>query len=150
MNNKFLQGTGVRLIALVFLISTPLIASAGCGGGLAGKAGNYDYYIGSGDCQYEQDMVIVSNQNDSTSTSSEFAPSCSYEYKIGGFQATEFTCLSTSKSPLAGSKYLLKEDPKRNGACEKPPYYYYQCVAGCSEKIPAYFDIIPVECDDEG
>lgn len=150
MTNKSVQVTVIRLMTLLLLIAIPLITSAGCGGGLTGKAGDYEYYIGTGDCQYEQDMVMVSHQNDSMGTSHEFAPACTFSFESGNFMATGFSCAPDSKSPLAGSKYLLKEDPARNGACEKPPYHYYQCVTGCSEKIPAHFDIIPVECDDEG
>lgn len=130
-----------------FLLFVPGMAWAGCGGGLHGTAGSETFYIGTGDCEYREDMISMWNERLGTSSTVRFNAICSYS---GGdrFSATSFKCKKGAHHRMAASSYVLRFNSKKKDYCGKQPgQYQYECVKGCTTRIPKYFEIHPEECD---
>ncbi len=62
----------------------------------------------------------------------------------------QFSCASSGKSPLAGTKYVVKVVNRgklvKNVCGSLGPESHYVCVSGCNEGIPRFMDQDPWEC----
>jgi hypothetical protein len=62
----------------------------------------------------------------------------------------QFSCGSSGKSPLAGTKYVVKVVNRRKlvkSICgDLAPESHYVCVSGCNAHIPRFMDQDPWEC----
>lgn len=133
----------ILLVILIFFGSN--YAHASCGGGLYGSSNKGSFYIGAGDCEYKQEMIVFTDLSNNKKLF-VFNRECEYIKDKDGAEIG-FSCRPKGKSPLAGATYRHRVEPKKKGACDAPPLEYYACVKGCSASTPRVFDIEPVECD---
>jgi hypothetical protein len=123
---------------------------ASCGGGLVGTAERGSLYIGYGDCDYDEEMVVYKRHSEERAEVFRFQSQCRWSTfaKVGVFQPFRgFVCQKTRGFPLAGVKYVLAIERSLNDACGKRPKLSYKCTMNCTSFVPKTIDFLPVECD---
>lgn len=123
---------------------------ASCGGGLAGATSMGSVYIGNGDCDYSEEMIVYTTQNGEAPMTVPFASECQWEQpaKVGPFRPSRgFFCRRSGTSPLAGTRYTLVVKRHETDECGTPPRLFYACVKGCNHSAPKSMNFISVECD---
>lgn len=133
---------------LLIALSLAMLAGpsrAGCGGGWEGDSTAGHIYIGEGDCDYRQKMILVKPRK-GHERRFEFLRECAY---LPGAQGSEsgFVCRRGRRSPLAGASYRYRTDATQTDGCGTAPREYYACIKGCSARVPQEFSILPVDCD---
>jgi hypothetical protein len=135
----------LRFIFVFLLAVASTSSNAFCGGGLNGESPSLQIYIGTGDCEYHEEMIIVSSVKTPVGQKSyKFNRECEYVFDKSGLNIG-FRCRDNGSSPLAGTYYRARvsstetqTDPCEEGA--KPfPLTYYACTRGCNERVPARF-----------
>ena len=144
--------TMLRLLCLVSLAVASTPSNANCGGGLSGTSSFGQIYIGSGDCEFQEEMIIVSSSEEpSRNRSYRFKKECEYTFAKSG-STIGFRCREGGTSPLAGTRYRMRVSPTETepDLCEEGarpfPVTYYACTQGCTVKAPARF-YIETPCD---
>lgn len=130
---------------------------AGCGGGLEAEGKVTGIYIGTGDCEYSEEMIVVKDSDQVTLRTFQFADECAWDRtavvptrrgKVGSATYYRgFSCPPRRKSPLSGAAYRVSFDWKRKDGCGQVPRVTYVCARGCSTKVPSVFKDLPVDCD---
>jgi hypothetical protein len=136
----------VCAIALIFCD----FAAASCGGGISGKSDLGLIAIGQGDCDYVEDMIELYSKNSGQLQKFKFKADCQWmrSLKVGLYSPSRgFSCRMHGRSPLAGTRYLLKIERRKPNACGRHPRLSYYCVQGCTKNVPGKFDLEPIECD---
>ena len=141
-----------KLFLLTVLAVIPMSAHAGCGGGLRGHSSVGEIYIGFGDCDYEEEMIIVRKPQKKASPFPSAERSYKFDNECTRFGTpedigTRFVCPASRQSPLAGSEYRIAKARGKQIHCDDPKWPVFRCVRGCNNpSIPKYFEVLPVEC----
>lgn len=130
-------------------------AVATCGGGM--EASSAGVYIGQGDCEYEEDTIVVTHRGETETSRFSFAQECKWDersvtperlgYVPYATYRRGFACRTGGKSPLAGTRYSIAFDWMRKDGCGKVPHVAYLCRSGCDKRAPREFNILPSDCD---